>query len=102
MRMLRDQASALWADLADRTRPPDLPLARRWCVLHAAACCLQVWRSNRERLAPEAAGGEWLALCLDRLAGNPDPTPEEPVVAWMLRQLHEGELFSLAPFELAR
>jgi hypothetical protein len=102
MRMLRDQASALWADLADRTRPPDLPLARRWCVLHAAACCLQVWRSNREVLAPEAAGGEWLAPCLERLAAGGEPGPAEPVVTWMLRQLDQGELFSLVPFELAR
>jgi alkylation response protein AidB-like acyl-CoA dehydrogenase len=100
LRSLREQATALRADLASGRA--DLSLARRHCVLHAAACCLQVWRSNRERLAPEATGGEWLALCLQRLAGDPDPTPEEPVIAWMLRQLHEGELFSLVPFELAR
>jgi alkylation response protein AidB-like acyl-CoA dehydrogenase len=97
---LREQASALRAALA--AGAGDLSLARRYCALHAAACCLQVWRSNRERLAPEAAGGEWLALCLERLAGADDPRPPEPVVEWMLRQLHEGELFSLAPVELGR
>jgi hypothetical protein len=107
LRSLRDQATALWTALADGSGPPDLSLARRYCVLHAAACCLQVWRSNRERLSHEAAGGEWLALCLERLAGGDDDTPApgsltEPVTAWMLRQLHEGELFSIAPFELAR
>lgn len=107
LRLLRDQATALWAALAAGAGPADLSLARRYCVLHAAACCLQVWRSNRERLASEAAGGEWLALCLERLAGGGDAAPvpgglAEPVSAWMLRQLHEGELFSIAPFELAR
>lgn len=84
----------------------DLVDPRRYCTLHAAACCLQVWSSNRERLAPEAAGGEWLALCLERLAFGGDPPASgdlaEPVTAWMLRQLHEGELFSLVPLELAR
>ena len=80
---------------------------RRHCDLHAAACCLQVWRSNRERLAPEAAGGEWVSLCLERLASGGEPPPvtgslAEPVSAWMLRQLDAGELFSVAPFELAQ
>jgi hypothetical protein len=70
LRLLRDQATALWAALAAGAGPADFSLARRYCVLHAAACCLQVWRSNRERLASEAAGGEWLALCLERLAGE--------------------------------
>jgi len=99
---LRDQATALWTALADGGGPPDLSLARRYCVLYAAACCLQVWRSNRGRLVPEAASGEWLALCLERLASGGEPALEEPVMAWMLRQLDEGELFSLVPFELAR
>jgi hypothetical protein len=80
--------------------------ARRYCVLFAAACCLQVWASNRDRLAPEAAGGEWLTLCLERLAFAGDPPVSgglaEPVTAWMLRQLREAELFSITPLELAR
>ena len=106
IRSLRDQATALWTALAETAGPADLSLARRHCVLHAAACCLQVWRSNRERMAPEAAGGEWLALCLERLACGGDAPPSgdlaEPVSAWMLRQLDEGELFSIVPLELAR
>ncbi|HYW27795.1 MAG TPA: acyl-CoA dehydrogenase family protein [Terriglobales bacterium] len=102
LRSLRDQATVLGKALADGGAPPDLSLARRYCVLHAAACCLQVWLSNRGRLAPEASGGEWLTLCLERLAGGVEPAQEEPVMAWMLRQLEEGELFSLVPFALAR
>jgi alkylation response protein AidB-like acyl-CoA dehydrogenase len=107
LRLLRDQATALWTALAETTRPGDLSLARRYCVLHAAACCLQVWRSNRDRMAAGAVGGEWLALCLERLACGSDSAPAhgdlaEPVSAWMLRQLDEGELFSIVPFELGR
>src|SRR5262249_40655303 len=107
LRSLRDQAIALWTALTESAGPADLTLARRYCVLHAAACCLQVWRCNRERMAPEAAGGEWLALCLERLASGGDPAADhddlaEPVSAWMLRQLDEGDLFSIVPFELAR
>jgi len=107
LRLLRCQATALRTALAETTGPGDLSLARRHCVLHAAACCLQVWRSNRERMAPEAAGGEWLALCLERLTRGAEEAPApghlaEPVSAWMLRQLDEGELFSIVPLELAR
>jgi len=107
LRSLRGRAAGLRAALTADRRPVDLAAARRHCALHAAACCLQVWRSNRERLAPEAAGGEWLALCLERLAGGGDVPPDreelaEPVARWMLRQLDEGELFSVAPLELAR
>jgi hypothetical protein len=87
-------------------QPADPVDPRRYCTLHAAACCLQVWSTNRDRLAPEAAGGEWLALCLQRLAFGGDPPASgelaEPVLAWMRRQLHDGQLFSLVPLELAR
>lgn len=105
LRSLRQQATALWAALAERAGPPDLSLSHRYCLLHAAACCLQVWRCSRERMAPEAAGGEWLGVCLERLAcgaAPPGGDVAEPVAAWMLRQLDDGELFSLVPFELGR
>ncbi|MBJ7596475.1 acyl-CoA dehydrogenase family protein [Candidatus Nephthysia bennettiae] len=107
LRSLRDQATALWTALAESAGLADLSLARRYCILHAAACCLEIWRCNRERMAPEAAGGEWLALCLERLACGDGLAPAagdlaEPVSAWMQRQLEEGELFSIVPFELAR
>jgi hypothetical protein len=85
----------------------DFSVARRHCLLHAAACCLQIWRTNRDRLAPGAADGEWVVLCLDRLAAGSDWAPtaadlEGPVFDWMLGQLERGELFSILPFELAR
>jgi len=85
----------------------DFSLARRHCLVHAAACCLQIWGTNRGRLAPVAADGEWLVLCLERLAGGSDWAPtsadlEGPVFDWMLGQLERAELFSILPFELAR
>lgn len=80
--------------------------ARIHCRLHAAACCLQIWRTNRDRLA-HAAGGEWLAPCLERLAGGEDWAPAGtdlagPAFDWMLHQFERGELFSITPLELAR
>jgi alkylation response protein AidB-like acyl-CoA dehydrogenase len=81
--------------------------ARRHCLRHAVACCLQVWESNRDRMAPEAAGGDWVGLCKERLAGGSDWMPggadlDGPVCSWMLGQLERDELFSILPFELAR
>jgi alkylation response protein AidB-like acyl-CoA dehydrogenase len=107
---LGPRAFAALKTLAGRAESPasaDFVLARRHCLLHAAACCLQVWRTNRDRLVPAAADGEWLALCLERLADGGDWAPtgadlEGPVFDWMLGQEERGELFSILPFELAR
>lgn len=90
-----------------RSSMSDPTEARRHCVLHAAACCLQVWQSSCGRLAPEADDGAWVGLCLERLAGGSDSVVaggdlDGPVGTWMLGQLERGELFSILPFELAR
>lgn len=89
-------------------RPPaaELSLARRHCDMHAAACCLQLWHSSRHLLVPEATGGEWLALCLERLATGSEMEFSSddlngPVCSWMLGQLDRNELFSITPFGLA-
>jgi hypothetical protein len=106
LRSLRDQATALRRSLATIPTTVDLSLARRHCVLHAAACCLQIWRTSRSLLAPDAAGGEWLALCLERLVGGDSASAgadlEASVCDWMYGQLDRGELFSIMPFELAQ
>jgi alkylation response protein AidB-like acyl-CoA dehydrogenase len=106
-RSLRQQADSLRDTLATRAVAGDLAPARRYCLLHAAACCLQVWHTNRDGLSPEPAGGEWLTLCLERLAGTTDLSSagadlEGSVFAWMLGQLDRGELFSIKPFALAQ
>jgi alkylation response protein AidB-like acyl-CoA dehydrogenase len=106
LRSLRNQARVLQRNLATTPTTADLSLARRHCVLHAAACCLQIWRTSRSVLAPEAAGGEWLALCLERLVGDDSASGgadlEASVCDWMYGQLDRGELFSIMPFELAQ
>ena len=93
--------------LSESPTSANFSLARRHCVVHAAACCLQIWRTNRDRLLPAAADGEWLVLCLERLGCGSDWAPssadlEGPVCDWMLGQLERAELFSILPFELAR
>ena len=105
---LSEHALALRADLAAGAEP-DLEAARRYCLLHAAACCLEVRRHSRTLLADEDAAGAWVALCLARLRrglGAHGPAAPagaaETVTAWMLRQFEAGELFSIAPFALAR
>jgi alkylation response protein AidB-like acyl-CoA dehydrogenase len=106
---MREEALALRAGLAARPGvEPELETARRYCLLHAAACCIEVWRHGREELAEEGAGGAWLALCLARLRrrliGAPAAAPAglaADVCAWMLREFEDGELFSIAPFALA-
>jgi alkylation response protein AidB-like acyl-CoA dehydrogenase len=116
IQLLRQQAAALRGSLAAEVIRGDLSLARTYCLLHAAACCLQIWQTNRGELSPEAAGGEWITLCLERLASTPDSESASPsrgergggavlesrVFGWMLGQLERGELFSLMPLELAR
>ncbi|TMD40062.1 MAG: hypothetical protein E6I88_10760 [Chloroflexi bacterium] len=113
---LRREAKALQLALATNALPGDLSLARQYCILHAAASCLQIWHTNRGRLSPESAGGEWLTLCLERLATMAcceSPSPSwggdgmggdlgNRVFTWMLGQLERGELFSLMPLELAQ
>jgi len=106
IRALRDQAVALRSAMTS-SAGTDPSLARRHCILHAAACCIQLWRTNRDRLATEAAEGEWLTLCLERLAAGGESGPcgadlTGPVCDWMLGQLERNELFSIVPLELAR
>ena len=106
MRSLRDQAAVLRAAMSDRDSGSDLSLARRHCILHAAACCAQLWHTNRNGLAPEPAGGEWLTLCLKRLAEGSDSVPSSadvngPVFDWMLGRLARNEMFSITTLELA-
>src|SRR5262252_1969404 len=105
---LRGEALALRAGLAARpAAEPDLETARRYCLVHAAACCLEVWRHSRGLLGDEAAAGAWLALCLARLRDRLGGAPAAPAgltadaCAWMLREFEDGELFSIAPFALA-
>ena len=94
------------------TAPELFDLARRHCTLHAAACCLHLWRYNRHHLAPDFAHGAWLVLALDRLLrrlavacpGAPwalPPLYAEQVAQTLLRLDQHNLLFSLVPVPLA-
>ncbi len=85
-----------------------LELARRYCVLHAAAVCLEVWIFNRDRLDDWFEEGEWLVACLDRLLVPRDRawrTGGARSYAALYGRLAalaaENRLFSLVPFPLS-
>jgi alkylation response protein AidB-like acyl-CoA dehydrogenase len=44
--------------------------ARRYSLIHAAACCLHLWLQNRSRAKDDFSRGHWLVLALDYLLGR--------------------------------
>ncbi|MGK7932296.1 MAG: acyl-CoA dehydrogenase family protein [Microcystaceae cyanobacterium] len=83
--------------------------AKKYCVLHAAAACLQMWLANRTELGTFFAQGEWLIVCLDRLLSSLEKTeetvPEQYVtnMAQEIIQRHQNQqIFSVVPFQLAQ
>jgi hypothetical protein len=89
--------------------PELFEIAKKYCTLHAAACCLHMWLYNRHHLGEFFAKGEWLALSLHRLLKTCRPLPytltEKYVesVAHELLKLHkEAKLFSIVPVQLAQ
>lgn len=83
-------------------------IARRHCLVHAAACCLHMWLENRERVSRDAAAGHWLVICLRRLltklGEHPDEAAdvaEEHCARWLHRLHDENRLFSLLEVPLA-
>lgn len=89
--------------------PEHFELAKRYCVLHAAAVCVHLWVYNRQLLGDFFARGEWLVLALDKLLTNLRPRiiplrhPYREKMALELLRLHAADrLFSIAPLQLAR
>ncbi len=83
--------------------------AKRYCVVHAAAACVQMWLHNRERLSDYFARGTWLALGLGRLVGALGRQPPALPRSWSQEAVHElvrladeGQMFSIVPMRLAR
>lgn len=83
-------------------------IARRHCLVHAAACCLHMWLENREQLSRDAAAGHWTVLCLTRLLTRLGEHPDEPTegaeehcARWLQRLHDEDRLFSLLELPLA-
>jgi alkylation response protein AidB-like acyl-CoA dehydrogenase len=89
--------------------PELFELAKQYCTLHAAACCLHFWLYNRTHLSDFFAKGEWLVLSLHRLLRTLRPMPYliseayiENVAQEVLKLYREDKLFSLVPFQLAQ
>lgn len=118
---IADQAEALvtqvqeLADLVASHKPTSdkspevLEMARRYAVLHTAACCLHTWLYNHDHLDEFFVGGEWLVLGLDKLLYDQRPSRGfiKPIymakLAERLLQLHqENRLFGIVPMQLGQ
>lgn len=87
--------------------PKTFDLAKRYCILHAAAACLHVWTAWRGWEGP-LRGGQWVALCLDRLLGRLQgsrralpPRFAEAVSEHLLMLHRDHRLFSIQPLRLS-
>lgn len=88
--------------------PELFDIAKRYCALHAATACVQMWINNRELLGEFFASGEWLVLSLNRLlqpfghSEKVDISYQEKVTQEMLKLYQENKAFSIVPFQLAQ
>ncbi|MFN2546356.1 MAG: acyl-CoA dehydrogenase family protein [Myxococcales bacterium] len=97
-----DENEALVAQLSREKRSSEsFELARRHCVLSAAAACVHLFDRSRDVLDPFFGSEQGLAACLDRLLGGPARLPAEATAA-MLRIHREDKAFSVVPVQLAR
>lgn len=84
--------------------------ARRYCDLHAAAVCLNLWLHSRRHLEGFFGEGAWVVLCLRRLLGEDSPAlPAAALRRWqeeclseILRLHRENLSFGLAAVALPR
>ncbi|MDJ0846477.1 acyl-CoA dehydrogenase [Crocosphaera sp.] len=88
--------------------PELFEVAKKYCTLHAAACCLQMWLYNRTVLGDFFRKGEWLVLSLHRLLRTMRPLPYsisdeylENTAQELLKLHQQDKLFSIVPFQLA-
>ncbi len=89
--------------------PELFEIAQKYCTLHAAAACLQMWVYNRTILGEFFAKGEWLVLSLHRLLRSLRPLPYfiseaylENVAQELLKLYKEDKIFSIVPIQLAQ
>jgi hypothetical protein len=89
--------------------PEHFEFARKYCMLHAAATCLEMWVWNRGSQGEFFSRGKWLVLALHKvlreiglvLDCTPAEEDYESVAQEMVRQLKENQLFSIAELNLA-
>lgn len=86
--------------------PELFDLAQRQSAIHVAACCMHMWRFNRQHLSDFFRRGEWLALSLQRLLApfGPgvavSPAYSERTAQELARLHHENMQFSIIPLQL--
>ncbi len=93
---------------SEYSRSPEMfEQAERYCVLHAAACCLHMWLYNRGRLGEFFGRGAWVVWCLGRLLSKlgikvqDEMREHEGELATELERLFvEEKLFSIVPLQL--
>jgi hypothetical protein len=90
----------------ERFTAGDEKSAEKYCVLHAAAVCVHMWKHNRSGFFAQP---EWLVLVLDRLLAifRPErllkPRPYVANAAEQLVELYESnKSFSIVPIQLAQ
>jgi alkylation response protein AidB-like acyl-CoA dehydrogenase len=88
--------------------PEMFEMARRYCVMHAAAACVLLWAESRSSIGGFFARGEWLHAALLRLLGflrprwDLTPLPAlEAVSAELTERFHSRRLLSVVPLTLA-
>ncbi|MFI6344268.1 acyl-CoA dehydrogenase family protein [Streptomyces sp. NPDC050560] len=114
-RRLADEAAAL-AGLTRAAREPGadpnalVDAAERYAWLHAGACCLHLWRGNRDRslYGTEPGSTGWLAAALGYLLARADGTDPRrhgellaPALDAALALRDAGRLFTALPVRLA-
>jgi alkylation response protein AidB-like acyl-CoA dehydrogenase len=89
--------------------PESFELAKKYCMLHAAAACVHMWLHNRKTLGEFFANGRWLVLSLRRLLVAVNPAlnlppriDDEPIAQELLKLYAEDRMFSIVPFQLAQ
>jgi alkylation response protein AidB-like acyl-CoA dehydrogenase len=89
--------------------PEMFEIAKKYCTLHASACCLHMWLYNRNLLGDFFAKGEWLVLSLHRLLRTIRSLPytisqtySENVAQELVKLHQENKLFSIVPIQLAK
>ncbi|MDJ0744623.1 MAG: acyl-CoA dehydrogenase [Xenococcaceae cyanobacterium MO_167.B27] len=87
-------------------------LAQRYCLLYAAAACIQLWLFNQQHLDSKPLtgiwhDGIWLRICLERLLNKlklpitPCANAETLFLEQLDKQYHNNMLFSLFPLKLS-
>jgi hypothetical protein len=102
------QALISAGDRVAHKAPAMFDLAKKYCSLHAAATCLQMWLYNRTLLSDFFAKGEWLVMALDRLLAPFQPLRPALSLTFVaattdeiVKLYEQDRAFSIVPFQFA-